>query len=201
MSKVVLNSTPKGDAKKAKIIEATIRCIANYGIEKTSFEKVGKEAGITKAHVNYYFKEKSDLLRATLEFVRVNAQEVTTAHLGSLKTPESIVKGINDVSFKWAEDFPEHVAVLGLMHYYCIVNPKFKDFNTQARNTARERMAEALAIHRPDLSARELKKLAYSVNSLITGFILESSTSDLEASLKQLKKDCLKSIEALIASA
>lgn len=198
LTKVVESSTKKGDLKKAQIIEASIVCIAKHGIEKASFEKIGKEANMTRAHVNYYFKEKPDLLKATLEYVLVNAQEMTAAHLAKVEESSEILKAMNDVTFDWLEAYPSHISVLALLNYYCIVDKKFKDFNTAARETSRQRMMKILSVYRPDLKTAELRKLAFAVHALMTGYILEYSTSDLKISVKQLRADCYSKIEKLI---
>ncbi len=199
--KVVESSTKKGDLKKAKIIEASVACLAKHGIEKASFEKIGKEAKMTRAHVNYYFKEKPDLLQATLEFVLVNAQEMTTKKLEKVQKSEDLLKALNEVTFEWVETFPQHVAVLALLNYYCIVDKKFKNFNTTARETARMRLVEILKIHRPEMKLIELKKLAFAVHAIMAGYILESSTTKLLSPISKLKNECYSNIQIMLENA
>src|SRR3712207_4838807 len=48
--------TRKGDRTRRKIVEATIRLIEKSGGGGLTFEAIGNEAGLPKAHVKYHFQ-------------------------------------------------------------------------------------------------------------------------------------------------
>jgi len=56
-----------------KIIMATISCIEKYGIDNTTIRKIGQEAGVNSAAINYYFRSKDVLIRRALEIALDNA--------------------------------------------------------------------------------------------------------------------------------
>lgn len=55
--------------RRAAIIEAALRTFAERGFHATSLEDIAEAAGTTKGTVYWYFKQKSDLLRAAAEHV------------------------------------------------------------------------------------------------------------------------------------
>lgn len=64
-------------SKKTAIIEATIRCIANHGLNKTNAQLVAKELGIAQSSVFYHFPQQQQLFDSLLHHVaKVNADEV-----------------------------------------------------------------------------------------------------------------------------
>ena len=64
----------KGEVMKERIVRSAIRCIAEKGIEETSFEAIGKPLGIGRSHVAYHFKDKGDIIRTAIQFVIAQAR-------------------------------------------------------------------------------------------------------------------------------
>ncbi len=56
-----------------KIIEATIACINEFGIEKTTIRKIADKAGVNSSAISYYFKGKESLINIALEVTLANA--------------------------------------------------------------------------------------------------------------------------------
>ena len=53
--------TARTDRKKEIIISAALKCFLKYGYFKTTFGDIAKQAGISRALIYSYFKNKSDL--------------------------------------------------------------------------------------------------------------------------------------------
>lgn len=49
-----------------KIIDAAIRCVKQWGIEKTNLNDIAKEAGVTRPTVYSYFPNRHDVIRTAL---------------------------------------------------------------------------------------------------------------------------------------
>lgn len=49
-----------------KILEAAIRCVKQWGIEKTNLNDIAKEAGVTRPTVYSYFPNKTDVIHTAL---------------------------------------------------------------------------------------------------------------------------------------
>ncbi|THB64556.1 MAG: TetR/AcrR family transcriptional regulator [Desulfovibrio sp.] len=51
-----------GKDRRMEILEAARTCLARYGFDKLTMEDVGKEVGLNKASLYYYFKNKETLV-------------------------------------------------------------------------------------------------------------------------------------------
>ena len=63
------NSEQKHDVRRQQLIEATMACIREYGLDGTTIAKVTQEAGLSNGIVNFYFKTKQELLSETLRSI------------------------------------------------------------------------------------------------------------------------------------
>jgi AcrR family transcriptional regulator len=50
-----------------RIIQATIDCIEQYGIEHTTIRKIAEQSGMNSAAISYYFRSKDILIEKALE--------------------------------------------------------------------------------------------------------------------------------------
>lgn len=50
--------------KKKRILDAAMECFIHYGYTKTSFQDIAKKAGVSRASLYSYFKDKEDLFIA-----------------------------------------------------------------------------------------------------------------------------------------
>ena len=57
---------PDFNETQKKIIDATIRCVKQWGIEKTNLNDIAKEAGVTRPTVYSYFPNRHDVIRTAL---------------------------------------------------------------------------------------------------------------------------------------
>jgi AcrR family transcriptional regulator len=56
----------KENPKRALILEAGSACFARFGYDKTNLEGIGKRAGLNKASLYYYFKNKEEIFVAVI---------------------------------------------------------------------------------------------------------------------------------------
>ncbi|WP_327301098.1 helix-turn-helix domain-containing protein [Streptomyces goshikiensis] len=66
-------------ARRTSILEAAARVIARSGVRGLRVEEVAAEAGVSTSLLYYHFKDRTGLLRATLEFINDRAERYTTA--------------------------------------------------------------------------------------------------------------------------
>jgi AcrR family transcriptional regulator len=198
---IVESPLGKGDIKIAEIIEATIRCLSTVGIEHTSFEAVGQEAGLLKAHVNYYFKEKDDLIKGVLDYVLAKAQRMTVEALQKQEDPALLLKTLSDVTFDWAEANRAHLPLIVLLYYQCTINPKLRETHTRARALARERLVEILKHSGLKASPAKLETYAFAIHALLSGYIVEFSATKTSHTLSELKRDAYQNILRILGKA
>jgi AcrR family transcriptional regulator len=55
------------DQASNKIIDATIKCIGEYGVQSVTNRLIAKEAGVNSAAINYYFSSKENLINEAIK--------------------------------------------------------------------------------------------------------------------------------------
>lgn len=60
----VENTTPRGDERKALILDTALRLFERDGYEKTTMRAIAKEAGVSVGNAYYYFASKDHLIQA-----------------------------------------------------------------------------------------------------------------------------------------
>lgn len=50
------------DARRQALMDATLRCLAERGVEKTSIRNISEEAGVSVGLVNHYYASKDELV-------------------------------------------------------------------------------------------------------------------------------------------
>jgi AcrR family transcriptional regulator len=189
------------DLRKAAIVEASIRAIHRLGIEETNFETIGKLSGMGRAHVKYYFKDRSEIIQAAISFVATTAQMVTLEYISRAKSPRERLQAIVDGAVHWAHQYPEHLSVLGLNYYYCIVDKKYRAAHTEIRKLGADRvLAILIEMH----SLGELKKqkhqsfedLAKMIQNLILGTLVDWGTTSSATPLKKIQSDLMTAIDS-----
>src|SRR5690606_37800052 len=53
--------------RRAEVINATLTCISNHGLDGMTLEKVAEYAGCSKGVVAYYFQNKDNLTREAIK--------------------------------------------------------------------------------------------------------------------------------------
>jgi AcrR family transcriptional regulator len=66
---LVRNHGKKGEARKQRIIEATLDLVVKYGVSGTTMARISDEAGLTKPSLYEYFPNRHEILLAGLESV------------------------------------------------------------------------------------------------------------------------------------
>lgn len=73
MSELAEKSTPKRvvskEMRRAQLIKATIKCVAQKGLSGTTMADITKEAGLSLGIVNLHFQSKDKLLVETLRYM------------------------------------------------------------------------------------------------------------------------------------
>ncbi|WP_353940688.1 helix-turn-helix domain-containing protein [Streptomyces sp. HUAS MG91] len=65
-------------SRSTQILEAAARVIARRGVRGLRVEELAEEAGVSTALIYYHFKDRTGVLRKTLEFISDRAERYTT---------------------------------------------------------------------------------------------------------------------------
>jgi len=78
--------TARGEAMRARLVEATIASIASDGLAGASIEKITRRAGVSRGLVRHYFGAKSNLLAEAFQKLAQDFREMLGMHL--TETPD-----------------------------------------------------------------------------------------------------------------
>ena len=86
-----------------RIVDAALRCFAHYGVAKTTFEDIAREAGCSRATVYRYFPGKESLLEGVkrAEIVRL-AHEFEPRAASAASLEELLVSTLHYVGTEFA---------------------------------------------------------------------------------------------------
>ena len=103
-------ATPKG-RRRRQLMDATVRCISEYGLSGTTLARVAKTAGLSTGIVNFYFTGKKQLL---LETLRDLSREYRAAMVSAFEfsdQPAEILRDVIRTHFAPQLCTPEKIAV------------------------------------------------------------------------------------------
>ncbi len=94
--------------RRAQIVRATIRCLAQDGYARLTMKNVAREAGVSQGILHYYFRDKREILAAALETVAADLNRgVAVAQARGARDPRArlaaVVRACLDVAVEQRE--------------------------------------------------------------------------------------------------
>ncbi|MCX5394020.1 TetR/AcrR family transcriptional regulator [Streptomyces sp. NBC_00094] len=93
-------------SRSTQILEAAARVIARRGVRGLRVEELAEEAGVSTGLIYYHFKDRTGILRHTLEFITDRAERYTTAQDAAAEPP-SPREELDQVLLLELQDVPE----------------------------------------------------------------------------------------------
>jgi AcrR family transcriptional regulator len=197
--KLIFDVKPsKTELKKNEIIKNVIHLIATIGIEQTSFENVGKQLGMTKANVAYYFKNKDEMIHFAIKYITITAQTITIQNIQTAKTMEEQIKAYIKAAFEWAKLYPEQMSVMMLFFYYSTIYPNYAELYFNIRQAGKKRIADLLKSDNPKLNTKQAIAKAHLIQAIITGKLVDHYTTGYKSDLKQIEIETIRQVMELI---
>lgn len=190
----------KRDVRRAIIVEAAIDCIATLGVENTSFEAIGKKAGMLKAHVAYYFPNRDDLIEEVIKFSVSSVQAMSVEGMKAETDPEQKLAAFITATFRWRDQFPKQSSVILLLYYYASFRRPYQKIHDRIRSLGAERIRAALSLQAafrgaPQAFLHDTSKL---IQSILTGNLIDFITTTPQLQLEEVRDKTLGQVEALI---
>ena len=73
--------------RRAQIVEATIKCVANSGLHKSSMQAIAAEAGMTSSLIVHYFGDRTAIYEAVYAHLYQQVNEEVRRQTDSAETP------------------------------------------------------------------------------------------------------------------
>ncbi|MFC9352582.1 TetR/AcrR family transcriptional regulator [Arthrobacter sp. NPDC057013] len=169
--------------RQARILEAALDLLSRHGISGVSMRAVAREAGVALGLVNYYYEDKSSLIRAALH--RIDERDLELVAPDPASTPdEQLQKALRRVAD------PELLTTQHLslrLHLWALAqaHQDFALINAAAFDRYLDGLAALIGNAKPELSAAECKERAADIVVVQNGMWLTSLLGVDEASIQR----------------
>lgn len=151
----------KGQLTSHRILEATARCIAKIGIEKTSITAIALEAGLKRPLIAYHFPKKNRIFYHVADLIVENLR-VLSEGLKFLPAKKQYLECLRTY-IRFFNQNPTYFNCFQHFLYQASINREYKLLNTEFRNKLRERLLPCLKImiKEKDLTVRSQHIFAF----------------------------------------
>lgn len=189
----------KSDVRRMEIVQVVVDCLAKYGVQGTTFERVGNRLKMKRSHVAYYFPDRDKMIEAAVRRVMAAGQEITAARVQSAHDGKAKLNAIVEGALEWLERYPKYATVMSLFFYLASYDKAYKKLHTELRKVGEGRIYSILQIlFGSQLDDRALRKRARDIQAILTGNMTSWVTTNIEASLAEVKERTLESIWKLL---
>lgn len=187
MSAGIVNAEERVD-RQALILEAVLSLLSRHGISGVSMRAVASEAGVALGLVNYYFDDKTSLIRAALR--RIEEQDVGLVHPDPTMPPVDrlriALRRVADPEFLTTEYLSLRLQLWALAQ----AHEDFAQINTGAQKRYRAGLAALIRAARPELSRGECGRRAADIDVVQNGMWLTALLGLNRASIRRSVTRC-----------
>ncbi|MFJ5925713.1 TetR/AcrR family transcriptional regulator [Kitasatospora sp. NPDC092948] len=158
-------------SRKTSILEASARVIARRGVRGLRVEELAAEAGVSTALIYYHFKDRTGILRQTLEFISDRAGRYTAAREAGAPPPgpreeleQALLLELQDV-----DEVRENSTAWGELRASAVFDDSLREDLARATLVWVQEIAELLGRVRPMTPAPELAAAAERLTALLEG--------------------------------
>lgn len=169
--------------RQSRILEAALDLLSRHGISGVNMRAVAREAGVALGLVNYYFEDKSSLIRAALH--SIDEQDVTlVAPDPALPADEQLRKALRRVAG------PEFLTTRYLslrLHLWALAqaHEDFGRINAAAFDRYLDGLTALIRNAKPDLSGTQCRERAADIVVVQNGMWLTALLGVDQASIKR----------------
>ncbi|MGW5776333.1 TetR/AcrR family transcriptional regulator [Streptomyces sp. NPDC003863] len=154
-----------------QILEAAARVIARRGIRGLRVEELAGEAGVSTALIYYYFKDRSGILRHTLEFINDRAERYTAERAPDAPplTPREELEETLLLELQDTVEVRENSAAWGELRASAVFDELLREDLARATLTWTQEVAVLLGQVQPMASAAALASAGERLTALLEG--------------------------------
>lgn len=194
----------EGNNRRQELIEATLNCIENEGIQGATVRKVADYAGVTNGLIRFYFSGKDELIRAAyaalLEQIYVSARaNIEDAQLPvkerlrrfieatlsfPIVSPRTVLLWANFLPLTYIDDEMAAIRSEGYVETTNILQPL---------------VIASLAQENRNISEEESQRFAIKLNAVIDGLWLEGSMAGYKFQNGELAEMGVETASSILA--
>lgn len=94
------------DIRREELLQATLRTIEDVGLKHTTVAKIAVQADMSQGMVHHYFKNKAEILEASIRYANAMLRDEVLAELHKARSPAERIHKIVEVNFSpnWFND-------------------------------------------------------------------------------------------------
>ncbi|MFD0147652.1 MULTISPECIES: TetR/AcrR family transcriptional regulator [unclassified Streptomyces] len=158
-------------SRSTQILEAAARVIARRGVRGLRVEELAEEAGVSTGLIYYHFKDRTGILRHTLEFINDRAERYTTAQAPDAE-PLTPREELDEVLLLELQDTPEvreNSTAWGELRASAVFDPVLREDLARATLVWVQEVAALLGQVQPLAPAATLAAAAERLTALLEG--------------------------------
>ncbi|MFJ6618022.1 TetR/AcrR family transcriptional regulator [Kitasatospora sp. NPDC091335] len=157
-------------SRKTSILEAAARVIARRGVRGLRVEELAAEAGVSTALIYYHFKDRTGILRQTLEFINDRAGRYTTERAADAPpAPREELEQTLLLELQDTVEVRENSTAWGELRASAVFDETLREDLARATRIWVQEIAELLGTVRPMSSAVALAGAAERLTALLEG--------------------------------
>jgi len=190
----------KGESRKKLILEAVIRSLATQGLEATTFDAIGKMVKMERAHVNYYFANRKELIKGAVRYAVSLGQEIIIGHVKKATSWRERLTVVIEGPFEWLETYPDHATVMVLFYYLCSYDEEFRQLQSLIQAGGEERLYSCLQslVDEKKLTSEKATSIARTIQNSMTGGMVMSYCCNYPLPRKQVKAKVVREALELV---
>lgn len=176
------------DERRARLIEASIECLAKDGIQGFTVDNICREAGTSRGLISHHFGSKNALLAAVYSTI----YDKVLANLHSLDFGNATIEALVDTLLSDAIINVRHLNVWLALWAEIAINPSLRAEHRKHYAMYREGVARAISIIGKSRGTTvDSYEVATSFISLVDGLWLEQSIDPTVLSSQRARELCL----------
>ncbi|MBB4183888.1 TetR family transcriptional regulator C-terminal domain-containing protein [Sinorhizobium terangae] len=198
MTRRTFHRAPEGE-RRQELIEATLDCIAEFGLKGATVRQIAIRAGVTAGLVRHYFESKDQMVaeayRAVIASLTEKAQNVEG-------DPATRLREFIAVNFTEPVADSRSVSLWAAFISQVRVDPILAEIHREGylafRNTLQELLSEFLAAKGRPASEEACRRYAIAINGLVDGLWVEGCLAGDLFRDGELVSIAMASVEAVL---
>ena len=189
------------DARRAELIQATLRVIAQHGVMAASVRSISKEANVTQGLIRYYFDSKDELIAAAYESYMADLVRSADEIARSEKT--AVRRLANFIRFSLEPPITSHESVSVWAGFFetLLHNDRMTESHKRSYDSLRLHLkvliSEAFEEVGRTAKESELRRLSIAGNAIMDGLWMEGGAlpeAFHEGELVQVGLECFSAL-------
>lgn len=187
----------KGERTREKILRSAVQSLAHLGYERTTFQSIADDCGISQPLVVHYFKRKENVFPFVIEYLTSRTRDVIQAELDRSCAPARRLRDFVRVSISYARKEPEEAKIFLTLSYLAAFDDKYRHSNAEIKSVAVHELIDILVagVRGGSFHVDELPLTAKLIASYIMGvrmnLLNEKPSFSDDSIIQTAEKHCL----------